>query len=180
MENRLRFPPAVVDAVIAAKTARRRDDFIIGYRLSPEEPQENGITMTDTFALADTLKARALQYLHVSLWDFHKKARRGADSCRSRLDLIHERIGGACPLIGVGNLFTADDALNVLDTGWVEFVGMGKAVLINSDFATLIYQGREADIATEIDSGHADRCGCPRSKAGKMMGNRWMQVDGLM
>ncbi len=161
VENRLRFPLAVVDAVIAAKNACRRDDFIIGYRLSPEEPQEDGITMADTFALVDALKTRALQYLHVSLWDFHKKARRGANSSRSRLDLIHERIGGVFPLIGVGNLFTADDALHALNTGWVEFVGMGKTVLINPDFATLIYQGREAEIATEIDPDRADRYGYP-------------------
>ncbi|STZ77308.1 NADH-dependent flavin oxidoreductase [Bergeriella denitrificans] len=157
--NRLRFPLAVTDAVIAAKAAHGRDDFIIGYRLSPEEPQEDGITMEDTFALIDALKTKALQYLHVSLWDFYKKARRGADTARSRLDLIHERIGGAFPLIGVGNLFTADDVRRALDSGWVEFAAVGKAVLINPDFATLIYQGRENEIATEIDPERTDRYG---------------------
>ncbi|MCP1771591.1 2,4-dienoyl-CoA reductase-like NADH-dependent reductase (Old Yellow Enzyme family) [Neisseria perflava] len=94
VENRLRFPLAVVDAVTAAKARHGRDDFIIGYRFSPEEPQPEGITMTDTFALIDALKQKPLQYLHVSLWDFYKKVRRGADTARTRLDLIHERIGG--------------------------------------------------------------------------------------
>ncbi|ASK27689.1 NADH-dependent flavin oxidoreductase [Neisseria chenwenguii] len=159
IENRLRFPMAVVDAVCAAKAKHARDDFIVGYRFSPEEPQEDGITMADTFALIDALKQKPLQYLHASLWDFYKKARRGADTVRSRLDLIHERLGGALPLIGVGNLFTADDALNALNTGWAEFLAFGKTVLINPNFATLIKEGREAEIQTEIDLDRPDRYG---------------------
>lgn len=89
-ENRMRFPLAVIDAVTAVKAKHQREDFIIGYRFSPEEPEETGLTMEDTFALIDALKAKPLQYLHVSLWDFFKKVRRGADPQFTRMQLIHE------------------------------------------------------------------------------------------
>lgn len=72
-ENRMRFPLAVVDAVAAAKKNYGSDDFILGYRFSPEEPGERGLTMADTFALIDGLVEKPLQYLHVSLWDFYKR-----------------------------------------------------------------------------------------------------------
>ncbi|MCP1661085.1 2,4-dienoyl-CoA reductase-like NADH-dependent reductase (Old Yellow Enzyme family) [Neisseria perflava] len=61
----------------------------------------------------------------------------------------------------MGNLFTADDALNALNTGWAEFLAFGKAVLINPNFATLIKEGREDEIQTEIDLNRADRYGYP-------------------
>ena len=50
LQNRLRFPLAVVDAVTAVRDRHAKPEFIIGYRFSPEEPGENGITMADTFA----------------------------------------------------------------------------------------------------------------------------------
>ena len=43
------------------------------YRFSPEEPNENGLTMADTFGLIDALVQKPLQYLHVSQWEFEKK-----------------------------------------------------------------------------------------------------------
>ena len=46
LENRMRFPLAVIDAVVALREKHRRNDFIIGYRFSPEEPGDDGLTMT--------------------------------------------------------------------------------------------------------------------------------------
>lgn len=89
LANRLRFPLAVVDAVDAVRAKHQRPEFIIGYRLSPEEPGENGITMTETLAFVEALAQKTLQYLHISLWDFYKKVRRGSDSEITRLALIH-------------------------------------------------------------------------------------------
>ncbi|WP_109078390.1 NADH-dependent flavin oxidoreductase [Aggregatibacter kilianii] len=160
-EKRMRFPLAVVEAVLAAKAKHQAQDFIVGYRFSPEEPEELGLTMEDTFALIDALKNLPLQYLHVSLWDFYKKARRGADSHAERIRLIHERIGGKLPLIGVGNLYTADDILNAFNTGWAEFIALGKTVMINPDIATKILHGEEAQIQRAIDPEHADHYGFP-------------------
>ncbi|MGR3807329.1 NADH-dependent flavin oxidoreductase [Pasteurella testudinis] len=161
LENRLRFPLAVVDAVNAVKVRSGRDDFIIGYRFSPEEPGENGLTMQDTFALIDALVQKPLQYLHVSLWDFYKNVRRGADTALTRMQLLHQRIGGKLPLIGVGRLFTADQILAAYQTGWAEFIAVGKAVMMNPDLATLIADGHEAEIVSEIDPNRADRYRIP-------------------
>lgn len=131
------------------------------YRFSPEEPNENGLTMADTFGLIDALVQKPLQYLHVSQWEFEKKARRGADTNKARLELIHQRINGKLPLIGVDNIFTADQALSAAQTGWTEFIGVGKTVMINPNFAKLIANGEENKIVTELDPDKADRYGIP-------------------
>ncbi|MDG2953996.1 NADH-dependent flavin oxidoreductase [Bisgaard Taxon 10/6] len=158
-ENRMRFPLAIVDRVLAVKAKHGKDDFIVGYRFSPEEPEESGLTMEDTFALIDALKGKALQYLHISLHDFYKKARRGADTNAFRMQLVHDRIGGKLPLIGVGALFTADQILAAYNTGWAEFIALGKTVMINPTIATLIKTGREAEIVTELDPNKPDQYG---------------------
>ena len=161
LENRMRFPLAVVDAVAAVREKHQRNDFIIGYRFSPEEAGEDGLTMTETGALIDALVQKPLQYLHVSLWEFDKKIRRGGDTAQTRMQFIHDRINGKLPLIGVGNLFTADDIWAAFETGWAEFIALGKTVMINPHIATQIREGREAEIETQLDPTRADHYGFP-------------------
>ena len=161
LENRMRFPLDVVDAVVAVREKHQRDDFIIGYRFSPEEPGDDGLTMTETGALIDALVQKPLQYLHVSLWEFDKKIRRGGDTAQTRMQFIHERINGKLPLIGVGNLFTADQILAAYETGWAEFIALGKTVMINPHIATQIREGREDEIETQLDPTRADHYGLP-------------------
>ena len=161
LENRMRFPLAVVDAVVAVREKHQRDDFIIGYRFSPEEPGDDGLTMIETGALIDALVQKPLQYLHVSLWEFDKKIRRGGDTAQTRMQFIHERINGKLPLIGVGNLFTADQILAAYETGWAEFIALGKTVMINPHIATQIREGREDEIETQLDPTRADHYGLP-------------------
>lgn len=156
VENRMRFPLAVVDAVTSARDKAQRPDFIIGYRFSPEEPEERGLTMTDTYALVDALVEKPLQYLHVSLHDFFAHARRGADTSVQRVTLLHERIAGKLPLIGVGNLLDAADVDHAWGTGSVEFLAFGKAVLLNPNLVELLRNGQYDDIATELDPTRED------------------------
>ena len=154
LENRMRFPLAVVDAVTDIVKKHQRPDFIVGYRFSPEEAGDNGITMAETFALIDALVTKPLQYLHVSLWDFYKLARRGADETRTRIEQLHARIGGKLPLIGVGNIYTGEQAEQAFATGWAEFIALGKTLLLNPNWAELAANGGE--FATEIDPEHAE------------------------
>ena len=166
LENRLRFPLAVVDVVTAIVQKHQRPDFIVGYRFSPEEAGENGITMKETFALVDALVEKPLQYLHISLWDFYKKVRRGADETRTRIEQIHQRINGKLPLIGVGNLYTAEQASQALASGWAEFIALGKTLLLNPNWAELAEQGRDDEIQTELDPNQVEHYRLPSQLLG--------------
>ncbi|HGO5823569.1 TPA: NADH-dependent flavin oxidoreductase [Mannheimia haemolytica] len=161
LEKRLRFPLAVVDAAVSVREKHHRPDFIIGYRFSPEEPGEHGLTMQDTYALIDALCEKTLQYLHISLWDFGKKARRGADTNLTRMQLVHQHINGRLPLIGVGNLLTGEQIRKAYATGWAEFIALGKAVMINPNVATLLKENRDSEIVSELDPQQADHYGIP-------------------
>lgn len=138
-EKRLAFPLAVTDEVqrVAAQAPR---PFLVGYRFSPEEPHEQGLTMPDTFALLDALRGKHLDYVHVSLQDYAGSPRRGGDPARSRLEQIAERLGDT-PLIGVGNIWTADDALRARQLG-AAFVALGRALLLEPEWVQKVEAGR--------------------------------------
>ena len=69
-EKRMNFPLKVIDAVCKVKDDLKKPDFIIGYRLSPEEPFPGGLTMTETLKLVRTIVKKPLQYIHISQRNF--------------------------------------------------------------------------------------------------------------
>ena len=100
---------AVIDEVLKAKKEYASDDFIVGYRLSPEEAESPGITMDITEELVNAITKKDIDYIHVSIMDIYSKTREGQYEEQNRLELIHKWINGRMPLIGIGSVFTADD-----------------------------------------------------------------------
>ena len=89
--------------------------------------------MADTLVLIDALADNKLDYLHASLQDFWSKPRRGIEDTRARIEIIHERVGERVPVIGVGSLYSADDALDAIQTG-VPFIALGREIIIDPDW----------------------------------------------
>lgn len=94
LEKRMKFPLEVVDACCKVRDKYKKPEFIIGYRLSPEEPFDDGITMTETLALVRALLKKPLQFIHVSQSKFFQEARRGEGAGTPRLKLIHDELKG--------------------------------------------------------------------------------------
>ena len=154
LEKRMRFPLEVVDACCKIRDKYNKPEFIIGYRLSPEEPFEGGITMTETLALVRELVKRPIQYIHVSQNNYFQDARRGQGAGTPRLKLIHDEIKGKMALIGVGGLFTEKDINKALNSGYTEFIGVGRASMVNRDLATLLKECKGDKINVTVDDKH--------------------------
>jgi 2,4-dienoyl-CoA reductase-like NADH-dependent reductase (Old Yellow Enzyme family) len=160
LEKRMAFPLAVVDEVKRVTANHAKEPFIVGYRFSPEEPEEPGITMADTLELIDVLAEKDLDYLHVSLNDFWSKPRRGVDDDRSRMEIIQERVGSKVPVIGVGSLYSAEDVIKAFGTG-VPLLALGRELIIDPDWVEKVETGRENEIETKIDHGAQARLVVP-------------------
>ncbi len=150
LEKRMAFPLAVTDEVlrVAGKCAGR--PFAVGYRLSPEEAENPGITMEDTLVLADALAAKKLDYLHISTMDFWGGSMRDSTDRRPRALLVHERVGSLVRVIGVGSIHTPDDAMRVFQTG-ITLVALGRELLMEPDWVRMVQEGREGAIRTILD-----------------------------
>ena len=162
LEKRMKFPLAVADACCKIRDKYNKPEFIIGYRLSPEEPFEDGITMTETLALVRELMKRPLQFIHVSQSKFFQEARRGEGTGTARLKLIHDELKGKMALIGVGGLLSYDDLNKALDSGYADFIGVARALMLNKDLGILLKEGKGDKIRLEIDPEHPEDFNLPK------------------
>ncbi|WHY88669.1 NADH-dependent flavin oxidoreductase [Neobacillus novalis] len=160
LEKRLSFPIAVIDEVKKVVAENAKQPFLVGYRFSPEEPETPGITMADTLALVDVLASKELDYLHVSVTEFWSTPRRGVEDSRSRLEIIQERVGDLVPVIGVGSIYTADDALKAIETG-VSMIAIGRELIIDPDWIEKVRQGKESEIETKLKNDAQSRLVVP-------------------
>ena len=162
LEKRMKFPLEVVDACCKVRDKYNKPEFIIGYRLSPEEPFEEGITMTETLALVRALLKKPLQFIHVSQAKFFQEVRRGEGVGIPRLKVIHDEIKGKMALVGVGGLFNDKDFNKALNSGYVEFIGGGKTFLLNKGLGVLLKEGKSDKIQLEFDADHPEYYSIPK------------------
>ena len=156
-EKRMNFHIRVIDEVCKIREKYNRPDFIIGYRISPEEPFDDGITMKETLKLVRVLATKPLQYLHISQFNFFQKARRGEGEGTERLKLIHNELKGKLALIGCGGLKTLDEFNSAMNSGFCEFIAAGKANLLNKDLGVLLKEGKGDEINLELDPDHPEK-----------------------
>jgi len=117
-EKRLRFILELVDQVINVKKEFASKEFIIGYRFSPEELEEPGITLDDTLYLVDELSAKDIDYLHISLSKYDQTSMRDKSDTMPIIKKIHKRINNKIPIIGVGRIESLEDVTNCEELGY--------------------------------------------------------------
>ncbi|MFP9167128.1 NADH-dependent flavin oxidoreductase, partial [Enterococcus faecalis] len=62
---------------------------------------------------------------------------------------MNERVGNKVPLIAVGSIHSADDALAVIENG-IPLVAMGREILVDPNWTVKVKEGREKQIETVI------------------------------
>lgn len=135
IENRLRFPLAVIDAVIGVWGAGR-----VGVRLSPATTEPGGTdidsTVMETYGTyLDALSARGLAYTHF-IEGVTYTTRDTPDAIS--FDELRRRSPGA--YIG-NNELTVDEAAGVLDRGEADLISFARAYIANPDLVERIRTG---------------------------------------
>lgn len=165
-ENRFRFIDLLVDEVTSAVDEADAENFIVGYRFSPEEIEEPGIRLDDTFYLVDQLADKPLDYLHISLGKYDQRSKFDKYAEKSVLAYIHETINGRMPLVSVGSMLTAKDAQEALKDS--EFVALGNALLMDPHWAGKAIEGRNDLIRTQVDKYDIEEQKIPEGAFGTM------------
>lgn len=148
LENRMRFPLAVVQEVQRVIAEHAKQPFLLGYRISPEESEEGGLRIDDSFVLIDRLIEAGIDYLHASLFNIPHARPIGHE--RTTAELLAEHVGERLPLIAAGLIRTAEDAEQALKVG-LSLVAVGQGLVINPTWVELASQGKAAEIATALD-----------------------------
>lgn len=150
LEKRMNFPLAVVEAVKSAMEKHADKPFVLGYRISPEEIEEPGITLEDTLALLMRLKEQELDYIHISTGHVMQGSIRNQENKTSTLKTIVEKIGADIPIIGVGAIITPDDAVEAMEKLHLPLIAIGRELIVEPDWISKVKAGKEDTIRTEI------------------------------
>jgi len=128
LEKRLTFPLTLVDRIIETRSKFATKEFIIGYRFSPEELEEPGITIEDTILLVDELAAREIDYLHISVGRFDQTSIRDKKNTKTIISQLLPIIDNRVPMIGVGGIESLEDIDYAFNMGY-ELFALGLIAL---------------------------------------------------
>jgi len=149
LENRMRFPLAVVKEVKRVIGEYAKKPFLTGYRLSPEEPQEGGLRMDDTLVLTDRLIELEVDYIHASLFSVLTSHPIDATDEKTIAEKIIEKVDGRVPVLAAGQLRKPSEAVQALKAGLTLAV-VGQGFVMNPDWMDLAASGRESEIRTTL------------------------------
>lgn len=162
VEKRQNFPLAVVKSVMDTVKKYAPQNFIVGYRISPEEIHgENvGYTWHESTALIDKItKQFPLDYIHLSMAKFDAKPgdqmfadstqanKKFKDSQKPFATLFKPVLNGAKEII-VGGIRHPEQARAALQLA--DLVAVGRENIIDPLFADKILHGQEDEIVNEI------------------------------
>ncbi|MEI7064900.1 NADH-dependent flavin oxidoreductase [Dickeya chrysanthemi] len=150
LNNRLRFPLAVVQAVSQVIKAHADRPFLLGYRISPEEQAEGGLRIADTKILIDELIKAGVDYIHASLYDVLNGKPIVDDGGKTTAQLIIEHVANRVPVIAAGGLKTPALAQAALDAG-LSLTAIGQALVMNPNWVALAKAGRADEIVNVLD-----------------------------
>lgn len=160
LENRMRFPLAVVHEAQRVIAEHAKRPFLLGYRISPEESGEGALRISDSYVLIDRLIEAGIDYLHASLFDIPNARPADSPGEGTTAELIVEYVADRVPLIAAGLIRTPGDAEKALMTG-LSLVAIGQGLVMNPKWVELAGEGRETEIATALDADRVPRLAIP-------------------
>ncbi|MEH7314029.1 NADH-dependent flavin oxidoreductase [Priestia megaterium] len=149
LENRLRFPLAVVKEMKDVIKKHATKPFILGYRISPDEHEEGGLRMKDTYELINRLIKKEVDYVHASLASALSSKPVDSQDDKTYLELIVEHVNGRVPLMAAGSLLTPDDVATAFEKG-LPLAAIGHALIMNPDWIEKVQNGKEDEITKTI------------------------------
>jgi len=157
-EKRMNFAVAVIKEIqdVIKKYAER--PFMIGFRISPEEPESYRVK--DTFPLIDKLIDCGIDYLHVSLADL--LAQKSVDDQNGDtpiLKLVLDHVNHRIPVVAAGAIKQFDEATKALEMG-LSLVAIGHGLIINPDWVELASNEEKAEEVLSMSK--ADKLAIPK------------------
>lgn len=157
-EKRMNFAVEVIKEI--QDVIRRYADrpFLIGFRISPEEPESYRVK--DTFPLIDKLIHSGIDYLHISLYDLlFQKPVENENSDETLLEMVLGHVDQRIPVIAAGGIKQDHDAEKAISMG-LSMAAVGHGLIINPDWIELAAHGKKADEVLSLSK--ADELAVPK------------------
>lgn len=157
LEKRLSFPLAVIDEVMKIKQQFADPSFIVGYRLSPEEIEQPGISLADTVYFVEKLQDTAIDYIHVSMGNVWRTSMRDSSNTVPIISQI-KQVSTQKPVIAVGHIRTPEQAEAVIEKD-ADFVALGHQLIIDPNWVEKVMSGQQDTIRYQLHVTDLDDLG---------------------
>lgn len=160
LENRMRFPLAVVHEVKRVIAEQAKRPFVLGYRISPEEFEDGGLRIDDSYVLIDRLIESGVDYIHASLFDIKNAKPINSTDEKTIGELLATYVGDRVPMIAAGLVRTPEDAEKALANG-LKLVAIGQGLVMNPNWFELTSEGRDEEIDITLDPNRVSQLAIP-------------------
>lgn len=168
LENRSRFGLEVIQAVSDVIKEEAPEDFIFGFRGTPEETRgsEIGYTVDEFLEFMDRAEEIAdIHYLAIASWgrDIYQNELRAEGPNKGRLvnEVVYEHVKGRIPMMATGGVNSPDKALEALDHA--DMVGASSPFITEPDFVNKLEEGREDEIDLQFTIDELDDLKIPKA-----------------
>lgn len=174
LENRMRFPLAIVQE-IKATIKKYNPQFILGYRLSPDESMEGALRLADNLILIDNLIDLGLDYLHISLqnalFDYP------VDNTNEKyIDIVERYVAKRVPLMVAGGIKTPAAVEEVLNKNY-DFCALGKVLLTDPDWLKKVLAEEVSTIEEKLVIKNSDLA-LPQKLLEEIIKNKgWFELE---
>lgn len=160
LENRMRFPLAIVAEVRRVIAAEADRPFALGYRISPEEPGEGGLRVAESFILVDRLVEAGVDYLHASLGNLLDDRPLDVGDGDTMVERLLARLDGRVSLMAAGQVRTPEQALRARAMG-LPLVAIGQGLVMDPDWVEAARAGAAGSPSTALDLSRAAELAIP-------------------
>lgn len=126
--KRMTFAVQIIQRIKKLRLEMNKPNFVIGYRLSPEEIEIPGISLDDTMTLVSTLKSLRIDYIHLSLNSYKQSSLREKKDNTPIVRMIKNIVKNEIPIIGVGSIESNETAEDAFNHGYT-LLALGKIAL---------------------------------------------------
>lgn len=168
LENRSRFGLEVIQSVSDVIKEEAPEDFIFGFRGTPEETRgsEIGYTVDEFLEFMDRAEEITdIHYLAIASWgrNIYQNEVRADGPNKGRLvnEVVYEHVKGRIPMMATGGVNSPDKALEALD--FADMVGASSPFITEPDFVNKLEAGREDEINLQFTIDELDDLKIPKA-----------------
>lgn len=150
LDDRIRLGIEVMEAVQQVIDQEAPENFILGFRATPEETRGNeiGYSVEDFLYFMDKIMDVArIDYLATASWGkniYKQTIRQGAYKGELMNEIVYDYLANRVPIMATGGINSPDKALEALQ--YSDMVGSSTPFVTEPDFVIKLEEGREAEI----------------------------------
>ena len=157
--ERMRFAKEILKAVKTVISEYAKTDFILGYRLSPEELETPGIRLEDSLDFVEHIQ-KDIDYLHLSIGSYNRTSLNNKNDTVPLVSHFKKVLNPSVPPVTVGTIKSPADAQAAMALG-ADFIALGRSLINEPKWVQKVETNSEKSIRYQLNPVDMDDLAIP-------------------